>query len=97
MKQPLVTTLLSSLLLALSATAYTPSASANAAGECRQEAVDYGISEELVDEYVSGCLASRGELMIDDVSDTEYASPSGPEDEQVLLEEPPMGDEDAAQ
>ena len=97
MKQPFTTTLLSSLLVALSATAYTASASANAAGECRQEAVDYGISEELVDEYVNGCLASRGELMIDDVGDTEYVPPAEPEDEQVLLEEPPMGDEDAAQ
>jgi hypothetical protein len=97
MKQAFATTLLGYLLAALSAAAYTASASANAAAECRQEAVDYGISEELVDEYVSGCLASRGELMIDDVSDTEYASPSGPEDEQVLLEEPSMGDEDAAQ
>jgi hypothetical protein len=97
MKQAFATTLLGYLLAALSAAAYTASASANAAAECRQEAVDYGISEELVEEYVNGCLASRGELMVNEVSDMEYVPPAEAEDEQVPLEEPPMGDEDAAQ
>jgi hypothetical protein len=100
MKQPIVTTLLGYLLVTLSATGYTASAFANAAGECRQEAVEYGISQELVDDYVEGCMASRGELIVDDASNSEYVPPAEPEDQQDqqdLLEEPLTGNEDAAQ
>jgi hypothetical protein len=104
MQQPIFTTVLGYLLVALSATGYTASASANAAGDCRQEATDYGISPELVDEYVEGCLASRGELIEDEAVQVEYEPPAEPmyeEDQQQyeedLQEALPVDDDDAAQ
>lgn len=97
MKPTIFTTVLGYLLIALSATGYTTSALANAAGDCRQEATDYGISPELVDEYVEGCLASRGELVVDEVVESEYEPPVEPQYEEDQQQDLPMDDEDAAQ
>jgi hypothetical protein len=97
MKQPIVTTVLGYLLVALSAAGYTASAAANAAAECRQEAIEYGVSPELIDDYVDGCQASRGELIVDEVIDTEYVPPVEPEYEQEMPEDPLTGIDDATQ
>jgi len=97
MQQPIFTTVLAYLLVALSATGYTASASANAASDCRQEATDYGISPELVDEYVEGCLASRGELIEDEAVQVEYEPPAEPMYEEDQQEALPVDDDDAAQ
>jgi hypothetical protein len=97
MKQTILTTVLGHMLVALSASGYTPSATANAAADCRQEATDYAIAPELVDEYVNGCLASRGEPVVDEVVEVEYESPQEPDYEEDLQGDLPMDDGDAAQ
>jgi hypothetical protein len=68
MKQPIFTTVLGYLLVTLAGTVYTAPVSANAASDCRQEAMDYDIAAEQRDDYINDCLASRGELIIDEVA-----------------------------
>ena len=69
------------LFVVLAGTACSNYASANAASDCRQEALEYGIAEEQLEEYVDGCLASRGELMVDNGVDisADYTPPVEPE------------------
>jgi len=97
MKKMNFTALPAYLLVALSATGYTASTPAYAAGECRQEAIDYGISPELVDDYVNGCMASRGELTTDEAVDMEYMPPVEAQDDQDMQEDLVTDDDDAAQ
>jgi hypothetical protein len=68
MKQPIFTTVLGYLLVTLAGTVYTAPVSANAASDCRQEAMDYDIAAEQRDDYINDCLASRGELITDEVA-----------------------------
>ena len=83
MKLPRLTTTLTYLLVTLTGTVYSTSTSANAASDCRQEATDYGIADEQLDDYVTGCLASRGELYAEETPDMEYA----PADEAVEMDD----------
>jgi hypothetical protein len=48
------------LVCLLAAPGILPVAAADLEQECRQEAEEYGISGEQVEDYVSGCIASRG-------------------------------------
>ena len=73
----------------LAGTGYSVTASADAAGDCRQEALDYDIPAEQLDDYVYGCLASRGELMVESAADVDYVPPAEPDTTE--------GDTDAAQ
>ena len=75
MRQPTSTTVLGCLLVALAGTSYAASASADAASDCRQEAQQYGFSQEGLDDYISGCLASRGEYIDSDTADMDYEPP----------------------
>lgn len=75
MRQPTSTTVLGCLFVALAATGYAASASADAASDCRQEAEQYGFAQEGLDDYISGCLASRGEYIDSDTADVEYIPP----------------------
>ena len=83
MKQPRLTTVLAYLLVTLAGIVFSTSVSANAASDCHQEATDYGIADEQLDDYITGCLASRGELYAEETPDMEYA----PADEVVAEEE----------
>ena len=85
MKLSLLTTALAYLLVALAGTVCSTSVSANAASDCRQEASDYGIADEQLDDYITGCLASRGELYAEETPDMEYA----PADEAVEMDDAP--------
>lgn len=93
MKQPTVTSILGCLLVTLAAASHSPSALADTASDCRQEAQDYGISAEELDAYIYGCLASRGELVADDAAGMDYVPP----DEMDELQDSLTGDDDAAQ
>jgi|GEM_PF-5524111 len=75
MKQPIFTTVLGYLLVTLTGTVYTAPASANAASDCRQETIDYDIPAEQHDDYINGCLASRGELIPDEAVGMDHAPP----------------------
>jgi hypothetical protein len=93
MKQPIFTTLLGCLSVTLAGTVYTAPVSANAASDCRQEAMDYDIAAEQRDDYINGCLASRGELISDDTAGMDDA----PVVEQDVLQDSLTGNADAAQ
>ena len=95
MKQPLLTNTLGYLLVALAGTVCSTCVYANAASDCRQEARDYSIPEEQLDDYITGCLASRGELYAEETPDMESAAAAeeGVEVEE-LPEEPSMADGD---
>ena len=85
MKQPRLTTALAYLLVTLAGIVFSTSVSANAASDCHQEATDYGIADEQLDDYITGCLASRGELYAEETPDMEYA----PADEAVEMDDAP--------
>jgi len=76
MNQTSFTTVLGYLFVICAVTGYSASASANAASDCRQEAKDYGIVDEGLDDYIDGCLASRGELIDTYTEETESAPPA---------------------
>ena len=86
MKQPRLTTALAYLLVTLAGIVFSTSVSANAASDCHQEATDYGIADEQLDDYITGCLASRGELYAEETPDMEYA----PADEAVEMDDTPL-------
>jgi len=100
MKKSTHTTLTGCLFVML-ATGYAATASANAASDCRQEAQDYGIVAEGLDDYIEGCLASRGELIVDEAVSMEYAPPGEMDEELVSPTDeepvPPPDDADVEQ
>ena len=59
----------------------TKAVSAGVEADCRQEAKDYGIMPELRDEYISGCIDSRGGMSISVSAEEENVLPSGVDDE----------------
>jgi hypothetical protein len=94
MKQPTVITVaLGYLFVTLTCTVYSTSVLANSTNDCRQEALDYDIPAEGLDDYINGCLASRGELPADDSNSMESVPPDETDDFQDTL----TGDTDAAQ
>jgi hypothetical protein len=54
------TTFMISVLVVLGLAATVQPVSADVETECRQEAKDYGVMPELRNEYISGCIESRG-------------------------------------
>ena len=86
MKQPMLTTVLGYLLVTLAGTLGSTGVSANAASDCRQEAKDYDVSPEQLDDYINGCMASRGEYIAEDVNEMDYVPP----DESLDQEEEPQ-------
>ncbi len=93
MSQPSCTTVLGCLFVLLAVTGYSASALASAASDCRQEAKEYGIVEEGLDDYISGCLASRGEAVDTYTEDTGAVPPAEADD----LAGQQTGDNDAPQ
>ena len=93
MKKLIFTAVLKRLFIALAGIGYTISVSASAESHCRQEALDYGVATELLDDYIDGCLASRGELIGSDTTDLDYIPPVEPDN----LPDPQTGDADYAQ
>jgi len=55
--------------------------------ECRQEAEDYGIPPEQLEEYVTGCVLSRGGDYVEDPAVQEYTAPQ----EDASGNDPGMG------
>ena len=90
MRQNRLTTALAYLLVALAGMVSSTGVSANAASDCRQEATDYGIADEQLDDYITGCLASRGELYAEETPDMEYAPAEEANEEEELQQESSM-------
>jgi len=51
------------------------SVSASIEGECRQEAKEFDIMPELQDDYINGCIESRGGVSALDSTEEEYMPP----------------------
>lgn len=96
MKQLTFPTVLGYLFITLAGTGYAPFASAGAVSDCRQEALDFGVSTEEIDDYIDGCLASRGELIDDGTTEMDYVPPVET-DETDDLPDPQTSDTDVAQ
>ena len=54
------TNFVQSVLMVLGLAAAVQPVSASVETECRQEAEDYGVMPELSNDYVNGCIESRG-------------------------------------
>jgi len=93
MKQMTLTKVLGYLLVMLTGMGCATAVFADPAGDCRQEALDYGISPEELNDYISGCLASRGEPAVDDTADND----NKPLVEPDILPGTAEGDANAAQ
>ncbi len=68
------TSLLVSLLAGAGVTVWSLPVLANVDTECRQEAEDYGIPSEQMEDYVTGCVLSRGGNYTPDPAD--YNAPA---------------------
>lgn len=73
MKAGMTTALLIPLLLGAGMLTFVQSAHSDVNTECYKEAQHYGVSPELVDEYVEGCMQSRGGYSNEAVAE-EYVS-----------------------
>ncbi|MGB5442632.1 MAG: hypothetical protein WBN57_08405 [Gammaproteobacteria bacterium] len=89
MNRTIMNTVPGLLLVMLAGAGYSMAVSADAAGDCRQEVLDYDIPAEQSDDYINGCLASRGELIVENAAEVDYVPTAEPD----TIE----GDADAAQ
>jgi len=69
---------------------------ANVAAECRQEAEEYGIPPEQMEDYVTGCVLSRGGEYVQEPAVQDPAGDTAPEyglpDESGATDAAGMGD-----
>lgn len=70
------------------------SVKADLTAECRQEAEHYAVPPELLDDYIAGCVVSRGGVHASDVAEDEEeeailspTSDTATEPEEIELEE----------
>jgi hypothetical protein len=93
MKIMIGTPLLVSVLAAAGTAVVSLPVLASVEAECRQEAEDYGIPPEQMEDYVTGCVLSRGGEFTPDPPVPDYNAP--PEGE--VSNDAGMGSEDAPQ
>lgn len=55
------------------------SVSASIEGECRQEAEEFGVMPELQDDYINGCIESRGGVSTLDGTEEDFIPPPEPD------------------
>jgi hypothetical protein len=70
------TTFVVPLLIVLGISATVQPVSASVEAECRQEAMDYEVMPELLDEYINGCIDSRGGASTPSSVEEDYVPPS---------------------
>lgn len=93
MDNVVTTTFVVRVLMVMCILAGTPATSAGSEAECRQEAEDYEIMPELRDEYITGCIESRGGVSIPVGTEADYLPP--PESDDGTS--PEVGDQDPAE
>jgi len=74
------TTLVLAVLMAMHLTCVAKPVSAGIETECRQEAEDFGVMPELRDDYINGCIDSRGGVSTSASAEEDYVPPSEPDD-----------------
>jgi hypothetical protein len=68
------------MLIALGVVATIQPVSASVEAECRQEAKDYDIAPELSEEYINGCIDSRGGESAPESINQDYVPPADSDD-----------------
>ena len=74
------TTFVVSMLTVLGLTAAAQPVSAGVEAECRQEAEDYEVMPELLNDYINGCIESRGGASTSSSVEKDYVPPSESDD-----------------
>lgn len=85
MKRILSTTPVVSVLMVMSLAAAIQPVSAGVEAECSQEAEDFGVVPELRDDYINGCIDSRGGVSTSAIAD-ENSVPPSESDDMINLE-----------
>jgi len=80
MKRIHSTTPVVSVLMVMSLAAAIQPVSAGVEAECSQEAEDFGVVPELRDDYISGCIDSRGGESTSAIADENHVPPSESDD-----------------
>ncbi|MGB5439439.1 MAG: hypothetical protein WBN57_08910 [Gammaproteobacteria bacterium] len=80
MKMIRTTTLVVPVLMVMCLTCVVQPVSAEVEAECRQEAEDFEVMPELRDDYITGCIDSRGGMSISASAEEDYVPPSEPDD-----------------
>ncbi|MGB5718184.1 MAG: hypothetical protein WBN81_13970 [Gammaproteobacteria bacterium] len=70
------TTLVVPVLIVMCLTCAAQPVSAGVEAECSQEAEDFDVMPELRDDYIAGCIDSRGGTSISDNAEEDYVPPS---------------------
>jgi hypothetical protein len=98
------TTFKISVLMVLGFAATVQPVSAGVETECRQEAEDYGVMPELQNEYISGCIESRGGASTSNSDEQVDLQPSASDDndnpaegEENINDNPAEGEENIAE
>jgi len=81
MNKIITTTPVTHVLMVMCLVTGAQAVSAGFEAECRQEAEDYEIMPELREEYITGCIDSRGGVSISDSAEEDYVPPSESDDE----------------
>jgi hypothetical protein len=68
------------VLMVMSLICVVQAAVAGVEAECRQEAEDFEVVPELRDDYISGCIDSRGGVSTSTGAVEDYVPPSEPDD-----------------
>ncbi len=76
-----------SVLMVLGLVAAVQPVSASVEQECRQEAADYGVMPELSNDYVNGCIESRGGASTSSSVEKDYEPASESDDANDLVTE----------
>jgi len=81
------------LFMVMCITCVVQPVSAGVEAECRQEAEEFGIMPELRNDYINGCIDSRGGVSTSASTEEDYVPPSE-SDDTINLE---AGSENAAE
>lgn len=88
MKRIRSTLIMVSVLTAMGLASAMQPVSAGVEAECRQEVEDFGVMPELREDYISGCIDSRGGVSTSAGAEEDYVPPSEPEEDYVPPSEP---------
>lgn len=84
MKKISTTTLLVPVLMVMCLTCVVQPVSAGVETECRQEAEEFEVMPELRDDYIAGCIDSRGGVSIPAGGEEDFVPPSEPDETNNL-------------
>jgi hypothetical protein len=90
MKKINTNSLLISVLIFIFLNCVVKSVSASIEDECRQEAEEFDVMPELQDDYINGCIESRGGVSTLDSTEEDYILP--PEQDDTIYSDVSSGE-----